>query len=355
MAKRTRIFKMDTIGTDDSTFHDMIMEAAGVIGHGGVVAFPTETVYGLGANALDTTAVQKIFEAKGRPVDNPLIVHIASKQQCIELAENIPEKAFILMDMFWPGPLTLILKRKDIVPDVTTGGLDTVALRMPDNRIALSLIRASGKAIAAPSANLSGKPSPTTAQHVISDLSGRIDIIIDGGPVRVGVESTVIDMTLPIPVILRPGKVSIEELEAGIGHVSIGYGDKELPGTTVPRSPGMKYTHYSPNARVVLIEGEAMDVTRKIQDMLAGYGHAKVEVALLLTDGSMDVIDHQKRLSMGSGDRPDEIAFNLFAGLRSLDTEDTKTIIVDGSFSRKGVGTAVSNRIHKAAYSIINV
>jgi L-threonylcarbamoyladenylate synthase len=350
MTGRTRLFPLN-----ENNLHDTLKKAAAIINEGGLVAFPTETVYGLGANALDAKAVRAVFEAKGRPADNPLIVHISSKQQCCKLARNIPEKAFKLMDKFWPGPLTLILERQEIVPDVTTGGLDTVALRMPDNEIALGLIRVSGQPLAAPSANLSGKPSPTTAQHVISDLWERIDAVIDGGTVEIGLESTVIDMTLQVPAILRPGRISLEDIEKEIGSITTGYLDGSQPESAAVRSPGMKYTHYAPDATVILIEGASANVVRRIQEMLKTYGFAGVKVGLLLTDESNMTIHQDDQLSLGSKDKPAELALNLFSGLRSLDARGVDIILVDGSFSRHGIGEAVSNRIRKAARSIIKV
>jgi L-threonylcarbamoyladenylate synthase len=352
MTGRTRIFPLN-----ENNLHDTLKEAAAIINAGGLVAFPTETVYGLGANALDSKAVRGIFEAKGRPADNPLIVHICSKQQCCELARNIPEEAFKLMDKFWPGPLTLILERQEIVPDVTTGGLDTVALRMPDNEIALGLIRVSGHPLAAPSANLSGKPSPTTAQHVISDLRERIDAVIDGGTVEIGLESTVIDMTLQVPAILRPGRISLEDIEKEIGSITTGYldGSQSESESAAVRSPGMKYTHYAPDATVILIEGASTSVVRRIQEMLKTYGLGEMKVGLLLTDESNMDIHHDEQLSLGSKDKPAELAFNLFSGLRFLDARGVDIILVDGSFSHYGIGAAVSNRIRKAASSIIKV
>lgn len=350
MKTKTRIFH-----ASESDYQTVLNEAAAIIKRGGLVAFPTETVYGLGADALDAKAVQAIFEAKGRPADNPLIVHVASRQECSTLARNIPEKAFALMDTFWPGPLTLILDRTEIVPDVTTGGLDTVALRMPDNEIALGLIRASGRPLAAPSANLSGKPSPTNALHVIEDLSGRIDAVIDGGNVRVGLESTVIDMTSAVPAILRPGRISREDIEKVIGSVIVGYEDKAHPQLAVARSPGMKYTHYAPDAAVTLIEGEHGMVISRIQELLENSHSRQLRIGLLLTDESSKVIRHADQLVLGSKDRPGEIALNLFSGLRKLDARGVDLILVDGSFSHQGIGTAVSNRIRKAAGTIITV
>ncbi|WP_406657040.1 L-threonylcarbamoyladenylate synthase [Methanolobus sp. ZRKC2] len=350
MTSRTCIFHID-----ECDFEKSINEAAKMIKDGKTVAFPTETVYGLGADALNPAAVKTIFEAKGRPADNPLIVHVASKEQCEELARNIPEKAYTLMDRFWQGPLTLILKRKEIVPDITTGGLDTVALRMPDNEIAIELIRASGKAIAAPSANLSGKPSPTTANHVIDDLFGRIDAVIDGGAVRVGVESTVIDMSSEVPAILRPGMISQDEIEKEIGDIIIGYEDKVHQDIEKVRSPGMKYTHYSPDATVILVEGENETVIVKIREMLDDFKSQGAKVGLLLTDENNETIVGNEQFLLGRKDRPRELACNLFAGLRYLDEKNVDVILTDGSFSHSGVGTAVVNRLRKAAEMIIKI
>jgi len=267
-----------------NNFEDTISRAAHILKQGGTVAFPTETVYGLGADALDPAAVLKIFEAKGRPADNPLIVHIASMDSLDKIATDIPPIAFELMDAFWPGPLTLVLMRKSAVPNITTGGLDTVAVRMPDNPVALALIKEAGTPLAAPSANTSGRPSPTTAGHVISDLSGRIDAVIDGGAVEVGVESTVLDVTYDVPVILRPGGVGVEEIKKCVGEVVIGYTDQAVEKGEVVRSPGMKYTHYSPETRVVLVEGDGMAVAAKMSELIDSYSEKNMRVGLLITD-----------------------------------------------------------------------
>ena len=294
MTSRTQVFHIDK-----GKLGEIIEEAAAIIKEGGTVAFPTETVYGLGADALNPVAVEKIFEAKGRPADNPLIVHVASKEDVGDLAKHIPEKAYVLMDKFWPGPLTLILQRKEIVPDITTGELDTVALRMPDNRIALELIRVSGRPLAAPSANLSGKPSPTTADHVVADLSGRIDAVIDAGAVNVGVESTVIDMSSEPPAILRPGMISKEDIEEEIGGIGIGYEDRVHQDIEKVRSPGMKYTHYSPSARVILVQGKPKDVTVKIADIIGKTDDEQKRAGLLLTEEMQKEFPLEEKLSIG--------------------------------------------------------
>ncbi|MDO9518538.1 MAG: L-threonylcarbamoyladenylate synthase [Methanosarcinaceae archaeon] len=360
MNNKTLVFKID-----ESNFADTISKAADIIKQGGTVAFPTETVYGLGADALDPVAVRKIFEAKGRPADNPLIVHIASRDSLDIIAKDIPPIAFELMDAFWPGPLTLVLKRTSAVPDITTGGLDTVAVRMPDNPVALALIKVAGTPLAAPSANTSGRPSPTTAEHVISDLSGRIDAVIDGGAVEVGVESTVLDVTSDVPAILRPGGVSLEDIKKYVGEVVIGYTDQAVEEGDVVRSPGMKYTHYSPKTRVVLVEGDGMAVAAKISELIDNYSEKNMRVGLLITDETAEHVSADEMYSLGRRDKPEDAARNLFAGLRYLDERDVdisvsvsvnvNVIIVDGSIKCDGVGVAVLNRLRKAANELIEV
>ncbi len=340
-----------------NNFEDTISRAAHILKQGGTVAFPTETVYGLGADALNPAAVRKIFEAKGRPADNPLIVHIASMDSLDKIATDIPPIAFELMDAFWPGSLTLVLKRRSAVPDITTGGLDTVAVRMPDNPVALALIREAGTPLAAPSANTSGRPSPTTAGHVISDLSGRIDAMIDGGAVEVGVESTVLDVTSDVPVILRPGGVGLEDIKKHVGEVVIGYTDQAVEEGEVVRSPGMKYTHYSPKTRVVLVEGDGRAVAAKMSELIDSYSEKNMRVGLLITDETAEHVCADEMYSLGKRDEPEDAARNLFAGLRYLDGRDVgvNVIIVDGSVKCDGVGVAVLNRLRKAADELIEV
>ncbi|WP_321428844.1 L-threonylcarbamoyladenylate synthase [uncultured Methanolobus sp.] len=350
MTKETKIFYVS--GKLESAPLD---EAAKILAQGGTVAFPTETVYGLGADALDEKAVMQIFEAKGRPADNPLIVHVASREDCKPLVLDIPEKASLLMDRFWPGPLTIIMERTDIVPDVTTGGLDTVAIRFPENQIAIELIKRSGKTLAAPSANLSGKPSPTSSGHVIADLSGRIDAVVDGGDATIGLESTVIDVTSEIPAILRPGKISREELEECVGGVKIAYDDKVHPESETVRSPGMKYTHYSPRAGVILVEGEHSAVVKRIKELLEDLNMRDAKTGLMLTDESENDFSGIESFSIGSKNKPEQAAKYLFFGLRDLDLRNVDIIIVDGSFDSRGIGAAVFNRLRKAADMIIKV
>jgi L-threonylcarbamoyladenylate synthase len=356
MYNTTSIFKIG-----DGNSGEIITRAARIIKQGGTVAFPTETVYGLGADALNPEAVRKIFQAKGRPLDNPLIVHISDIEQLKVIASDVPESARSLMDAFWPGPLTLIFKRKDIVPDVTTCGLDTVAVRMPDNPIALGLIREAGTPIAAPSANISGRPSPTTAEHVISDLSGKIDAVIDGGGVRVGVESTVLDMTPDIPVLLRPGGISIDRIREYIGEVLIGYTDRQAGAGESVRSPGLKYMHYSPETRLLLVSGNSSAVVDKISELARGYRDRNMRVGLLVTDETAETDEMAEYVLadevylLGSRYDNSAIASNLFAGLRYLDLQDTNVIIADGSMGIAGVGAAVLNRLKKAADELIEV
>jgi len=348
--KATQVFRINS-----STCEEAIAKAARILKEGGIVAFPTETVYGLGADALNPEAVRKIFEAKGRPPDNPLIVHIASKEQLHELARDIPAHAFDLMDAFWPGPLTLVLKRKDIVPDVTTGGLDTVAVRMPDNDIALELIREAGTPLAAPSANVSGRPSPTTAEHVIADLAGRIDAVIDAGPVKIGVESTVVDMTADIPVILRPGGIGIEDIRKHVDEVITGYTEGEISEEEAVRSPGMKYTHYSPLTEVVLVEGSMSAVAARISELIRSYHKKDMRAGLLVTEETAGRVSADEIFSLGKRDAPEQAARSLFTGLRWLDGRNVDVIVVDGSVRREGIGAAVLNRLRKAANEIIKV
>src|SRR5512137_2047426 len=251
----------------------LILTAAEVLRRGGLVAFPTETVYGLGADALNADAVKQIFVAKGRPLDNPIIVHIASVADLKALTSHVPERASLLIDRFWPGPLTLILQKSPDVPDDVTGGLGTVAVRMPQNKIALALIKALGHPIAAPSANLSGRPSGTTAEHVLQDFAGKIDMILDGGPVTVGVESTVLDLSRKPPAILRPGAITQEDLEPLLGRVVMGRGAESKK-----RSPGTRYRHYSPKARVTLVElGDKTAIARLVDQ----YAREKKKMAVV--------------------------------------------------------------------------
>lgn len=329
---------------------NFIRVAANVIKKGGLVAFPTETVYGLGADALNPEAVAKIFKAKKRPPDNPIIVHVADKKDVYKLAQEVPTGAKKLMTEFWPGPLTLILKRSSLVPSITVVGLDTIAIRMPRNKVALALIRASGTPVAAPSANLAGKPSPTEAQHVINDLAGRIEIVLDAGSTKIGVESTVVDMTEPTPVILRPGGTPCEKLKSVLGNVElhpIAATNRKIRMLRV-RSPGMKHRHYAPNAEMIVVEGELDKVVRRVQGLVTLHMIEGKKVGVLTTDESESKYKANVVKSLGSRKDMTTIAKNLFRLLREFDEERVDIIIAEG-ITPRGLGLAVMNRLRRAA------
>ncbi|WP_026589095.1 L-threonylcarbamoyladenylate synthase [Bacillus sp. NSP9.1] len=338
----TMLWTVDAKG-DLSTNYPQITQAARLLQQNETVAFPTETVYGLGANAKSTEAVAKIYEAKGRPSDNPLIVHIADIQQLEEFAEVDSSQASALMERFWPGPLTLVLPCKQgVLSTRVTAGLDTVAVRMPDHPVALALIKEAGVPVAAPSANVSGKPSPTKAAHVIHDLNGRIAGIVDGGPTGVGVESTVVSCTGDIPVILRPGGVTKEQLEAAAGTVLIDQGitDEEK----APLSPGMKYTHYAPEAPLAIVNG----TSEEIQRLIGQYQKDGMKVGVLTTEERAGAYRADAVRICGRRDRLETVAAGLYDALRSFDEKKLDYIFAE-SFPEEGVGRAVMNRLLKAA------
>lgn len=324
-----------------------IKVAADIIKNGGLVAFPTETVYGLGADALNAQAVAKVYEAKGRPSDNPMIVHIGRASDIGQLTPRLSPDIVALIENFWPGPLTLVVKRKSCVPNRTTGGLDTVGVRMPDSKIALDLITWSGCPIAAPSANLSGKPSPTKAEHVIEDLQGKVDAIIKGPDCRVGIESTVLDVTGDTPTILRPGVITAENIEAAIGKkVAVDpalyvnrprdVSDEEFK----PKSPGMKYKHYAPKADMTIIEGSRDKVKTEIE---------RLRVLNERIGNKVGVILFEERAFI-------EAAHDFFAKLRELDKQEVDLILAGAMSDTDGVGFAVMNRMLKSAgYNIVRV
>jgi L-threonylcarbamoyladenylate synthase len=332
---------MDTILL--KTNDEDIKKAGEIIKNGGLVAFPTETVYGLGASALDADAAKKIYAAKGRPSDNPLIVHVCKKEQISEIAAEIPHGAQILIDKFMPGPVTVILKKKAVIPPDVTAGLDTVAIRFPSNETAQRLIAASGVPIAAPSANLSGKPSPTKAEHVINDMMGRIDAIIDGGNCDVGVESTILDFTGERATILRPGGVTYDDLlAAGIDADIDANILRSIAPDEVPKCPGMKYKHYAPNAEVTVVEGDIDNVRKKIKELLE---ENKGKTAGVLTMGGAD---YDNAVILSAGETNKEYAKNLFSALRSFDELGAEVVFAE--FCEKdGYGLAVKNRLYKAA------
>lgn len=355
----TKFCTVDFKNEQDMTEHDkeVIMEAGSILKNGGLVAFPTETVYGLGGDGLDKKASEKIYAAKGRPSDNPLIVHIADIQAMEVLAGDIPETAWQLAGKFWPGPMTMILNKKDIVPYETTGGLDTVAIRFPSHPVACALIKASGTYIAAPSANTSGRPSPTLASHVREDMDGKIDMIVDGGRVGIGIESTIVDVTGEVPMILRPGYITKEMLEAVVGHVEIDPAiiDDHLLKGMRPKAPGMKYKHYAPKGDLTIVEGDSesvIDTINRMVDIAKAEGKKTAVIAVDETKKAYrgDIVE-----SIGTRSREETIAANLYDILRRMDTLGVD-VIYSESFEDGGLGQAVMNRLLKAAgHQVIKV
>ena len=367
-----------------------ISEAAEILKQGGLVAFPTETVYGLGGNGLDKEAAKKIYAAKGRPSDNPLILHVSSIEEVTPLVKALPEKAKKLMEAFWPGPLTLVLPKSDIVPKESTGGLETVALRSPENALTLSLIRACGFPIAGPSANLSGRPSPTEASHVFEDLGGRIEGILEDGAVGIGVESTIVDLSENCPTLLRPGAITIEDLEEVLGEkVAI---DPTLLGKSMaegftPKAPGMKYRHYAPKAEMILFKkkeeeendlkagqediaksilsygGEErsdcpeQEVKKSVAKAILSYGEKELSVSpekriwILCGEDTASLYEGDGRFTvqiLGRREEPLSMTHNLFRLLRKADEEGVELILGE-CYSEEGVGFALMNRLKKAA------
>ena len=350
---------MDTIieKVDPGHIDTDVMEQAGkLIAEGELVAFPTETVYGLGGDALDPDASRKIYAAKGRPSDNPLIVHIADFDDMKRVAREVPEQAKKLADAFWPGPLTMIVWKSDAVPEATTGGMQTVAVRMPNHPVALELIRRSGCLIAAPSANTSGRPSPTEAQHVAEDLSGKIAMILDGGPVGIGIESTIIDLTEEKPMILRPGYITPEMLSEVLQEeVVIDPGIIAADDTRKPKAPGMKYKHYAPKAEMIIVDGAQDAVIHKINELTAAKRAEGKKVAVIATDETKDRYDAQVILSMGKRADEDAIAQHLYKILRECDELDVGENYSE-CFQTPRIGQAIMNRLLKAAgHTVIHV
>ncbi len=330
---------------------EKVDEGAKILAEGGLVAFPTETVYGLGANALDPEAVAKVYEAKGRPSDNPMIVHISRASDIGQLTTMLTPKIIRIIDHFWPGPLTIVLPKKDSVPKITTGGLDTVAIRMPDNPVALELIKKAGCPVAAPSANVSGRPSPTKGSHVVEDLDGKIHMILLGEDCRVGIESTVLDLSVETPTILRPGIITKEDLETVLEKVEMDPGlqppcegacevGEGLENQRAPKSPGMKYTHYAPKAQMTVIEGERSRVKNEIERLKKLNEGIGLKVGVILFEEKAFI----------------EAAHDFFARLRELDGEDMDLILAGALSDENQVGFAVMNRMLKSAgYNIVKV
>ena len=381
----TEVWRVDPASPDS----DLMRRAGQILKEGGLVAFPTETVYGLGGDALDPEASRKIYAAKGRPSDNPLIVHIADLDDLYEIASEVPEKAVKLAKACWPGPLTMIFNKTDIVPYQTTGGLDTVAVRFPDHPVALALIREGGRFVAGPSANTSGRPSPTRAEHVYEDLNGRIPLILDAGEVRIGLESTIVDFTEEIPVILRPGYLDEGRLREILGDVKMDPGLVKPDDTRRPKAPGMRYRHYAPKAAMTVVRGEREKVVTAISELTASALSDGKKVGLLITEETAEAVrdvfgkpaesaasagvavsgasqpggkedDRSGDINpfitvIGHRDSEDEIAHNLFAALRDFDAAGVDEIYSE-AYETPRLGDAVMNRLLKAAgHRVLNV
>lgn len=341
---KTELVKIDENNIDLR----MIQRAGDIIKKGGLVAFPTETVYGLGGDALNPDSSRKIYAAKGRPSDNPLIVHICCFEDIYKIVKTVPKEAKRLADTFWPGPLTMIFEKSDAVPVTTTGGLNTVAVRMPDNDTALEFIKASGGYIAAPSANTSGKPSPTLAQFVAEDMDGRIEMILDGGQVGIGLESTIVDLTEKTPTILRPGYVTEEMLKQVLGEVETDRTILSADSGLAPKAPGMKYRHYAPKGDLTIVEGQEQAVIAYINEHAAQMEATGQKVGIIGTDATVSEYRSSVVKSAGSREEEATIARELYRILREFDDEEV-TVIYSESFERKGIGQAIMNRLLKAA------
>ena len=336
---------------------DSIEMAGAILKKGGLVAFPTETVYGLGADALNEKAAEKIYAAKGRPSDNPLIVHITNLGALEKITKNVPEETKKIADAYWPGPLTMIFEKSEAVPYGTTGGLETVAVRMPSDEVARALIDVGGGYIAAPSANTSGRPSPTLASHVYEDMQGRIPLILDGGAVGIGIESTIIDMSTDTPTILRPGYITKDMLEEVLPKVNI---DPAVTGRTmkknvVAKAPGMKYRHYAPKGQLTLVEGDRDKVIARINELVKEKEEEGHKVGVIGTDETLDSYHADILRSIGSRQKPETVAANLYRILREFDDLECDYMYSE-SFFEQGLGNAIMNRMLKAAgYHLITL
>lgn len=337
---QTEVIKIDREHIDMSA----VEKAGEILRNGGLVAFPTETVYGLGADGLDEEASAKIYTAKGRPSDNPLIIHIADVEALPKIVKEVPEAAKKLAAKYWPGPLTMIFWKSECVPYGTTGGLDTVAVRMPSDEIARELIRKGGGYIAAPSANTSGRPSPTQAQHVYEDMNGKIPLILDGGPVEIGLESSIVDLTTDMPTILRPGYVSLDMVREVLGEAEIDKGLIASDSDVKPKAPGMKYRHYAPAANLRIVEGPMDRVIAYINERAAG----EKRIGIICTEESLDRYPRGNVKCIGSRHDELSIASHLFAILREFDEDEVEEIYSE-SFDTPGLGQAIMNRLLKAA------
>ncbi len=338
---------------DEQSINEKILADAGdIIRSGGLVAFPTETVYGLGGDALNEKSSERIYRAKGRPSDNPLIVHICRREDMKAIVKEVPETAWKLAEVFWPGPLTMILHKSEKIPYTTTGGLDTVAVRMPRHKVALAFIEAAGGYIAAPSANTSGKPSPTLAKYVEEDMSGRIEMLIDGGEVGIGLESTIVDLTEEIPMILRPGYITKAMLEEVLGEVKV---DRTILSDTTdkaPKAPGMKYRHYAPKGNLTIIAGMQEDVVKEINRRAERMREGGEKVGIIGTDATISLYIGDSIKSAGKREDEESIARALYRILREFDDEGVTAIYseaFDDTAKSGGIGQAIMNRLLKAA------
>ena len=341
---KTRHIRIEEQNTDQ----ELIRQAGDILRSGGLVAFPTETVYGLGGDALNPASSARIYQAKGRPSDNPLIVHIADMDALDAIVREIPAEARALAEAFWPGPLTMILPKADIVPRETTGGLETVAVRMPAHRTARELIRAAGGYVAAPSANRSGRPSPTLAKYVAQDLDGRIEMIIDGGGVEIWLESTIVDLTSDKPTILRPGYITRQMLERVLSYVEEDSTLMRCDTGQAPKAPGMKYRHYAPAGELTIVDGDREHTVRYINEELARAGQRHKRTAVIAADETVDLYRADIRKSVGSRGHEETVARELYRVLRELDDEEAEVIFAE-AFDGDGIGRAVMNRLLKAS------
>lgn len=349
---KTKLVRVDVRSLQDGASKEeaseTLREAGEIIKRGGLVAFPTETVYGLGGDALNPESSKKIYAAKGRPSDNPLIIHIADMEHLDRITRDVPEDAYKLAEHFWPGPLTMILPKSDAVPLQTTGGLNTVAVRMPSHPVAMAFIREAGGYIAAPSANLSGKPSPTLAKYVAEDMDGRIDMIIDGDGVRIGLESTIVDLTGERPMILRPGYITKEMLTRVLGEIEVDRTILTDDSGQAPKAPGMKYRHYAPKGELVIVEGEPYKVASYINEETRRHMEHGEKTGVI---GTTEMASEYKADSVkiaGSREDEDAIARQLYTFLREFDDEEVEYMYAE-SFEAKGMGQAIMNRLLKAA------
>ncbi len=345
----TKILKIDAEKEEFTSLEEQALQEAGqIIKDGGLVAFPTETVYGLGGDGLNKESSRKIYAAKGRPSDNPLIIHIANMEALDYIVEEVTQEALQIAQAFWPGPLTMILRKSKNVPEETTGGLQTVAVRMPSNKVACKLIEYGGGYIAAPSANLSGRPSPTVAKYVVEDMNGRIDMIIDGGEVGIGLESTIIDLTVTPPQILRPGYITQEMLNEVLGNVDVDKTILDDKTGQAPKAPGMKYRHYAPKGELTIVAGEASQVVDYINRQSAEIVQMGKKVGVIASQENVEEYHAEIVKSAGSREDEEAVAHNLYRILREFDDEGAE-IIFSEAFADGTLGQAIMNRLLKAA------